>query len=149
MIAVVSLVVVLLRLGVVVVLLVVVLLGVLLVVVLLGVLLVVVLLGDLLRVVLLGVLLGVVLLGVVVVVVGVVVVVVVGGARNQHESRESSSSRKQETRAGPVHQHNQGDCPQQNLAFISQELQVLVIGQLESVTEEGVNTWSQQGNSGI
>ena len=118
MIAVVSLVVVLLRLGVVVVLLVVVLLGVLLVVVLLGVLL------------------GVVLLGVVVVVVGVVVVVVVGGARNQHESRESSSSRKQETRAGPVHQHNQGDCPWQNSALISQELQVLVIGQLESVTEE-------------
>ena len=53
----------------------------------------------------------------VVVVVGVVVVVVVvvvDGARNQHESRDSLSCRKQETRAGPVNHHNQGDCPWQN-----------------------------------
>ena len=39
--------------------------------------------------------------------------------------------------------------PRQNSALISHELQVLVMGQLESVTEEGVKTWSQQGNNGI
>ena len=61
----------------------------------------------------------------VVVVVGVVVVlivVVVGGARNQHESWDSLSCRKQETCAEPVNQQNQGDYPQAELRLISHEL---------------------------
>ena len=68
----------------------------------------------------------VVVVKLVVVVVGgvvvVVVVVVVGAARNQHESRASLSCSKQETCAGPVNQHNQGDCPQAELRLISHEL---------------------------
>lgn len=81
--------------------------GVVMVIVVDGVVLVVVVGGGVVVVVVGGVVVAVVIGGVI-----VVITVVVGGARNQHESKDSSSSRKQESCAGPVHQHNHWDCPQ-------------------------------------
>lgn len=51
-----------------------------------------------------------------------------GGARNQQESKDESSSRKQELCAGPGHQLNQWEThPRQNWPLISPEPRVLII----------------------